>query len=198
MKKILSLIRELFEVVLIAFLPLFIISQFVARPFIVQGASMEPNFHHGNRLIIDMISYRFSNPERGDVVVFRNCPVGASSGFDVKIFWGLIISNRRTNDINCIKRIIGIPGDHIALRDGDVFVNGIIIQEKYFSSDVYTPAVNRTDFFLTENQFFVMGDNRAMSIDSRNWGHLKKSDIIGLVRFRFWPLSELEFFRNSD
>ena len=198
MKKISPLIWELLEVILIAFLPIFIISQFFARPFIVQGASMEPNFHHGNRLIVDRISYKLNSPERGDVVVFRNCPVGRSSDFDVKIFWGFVINTRGTNDINCIKRIIGIPGDHIVLRAGEVFVNGKTIQEQYFSSDVYTPVVNRTDFFLAENQFFVMGDNRAMSIDSRNWGPLAKSNIIGLVRFRFWPLGKIELFRSLN
>jgi len=178
MKKISPFIRELLEVFLISFLPIFIIYQFFGRPFIVQGVSMEPNFQNGDRLIIDMISYRFNNPERGDVVVFYRRP-GDNSIFN-------------------IKRIIGLPGDHIALRNGDIFVNGKIIQEKYFVSSVYTPAVNRTDFSLAEDQFFVMGDNRAMSFDSRNWGPLEKSDIIGPARIRFWPLSELEFFRNSD
>jgi len=175
MKKILSLIRELFEVVLIAFLPLFIISQFVARPFIVQGASMEPNFQNGNYLIIDMISYKFNDPERGDAVVFRY-PGNRS------LFY--------------IKRIIGLPGDHVALRNGNVFVNDKIIEEKYFSLDINSSAFNRTNFFLTENQFFVMGDNRMMSFDSRNWGPLERNDIIGFVRLRLWPLSELEFFRT--
>jgi len=175
MKKIPSLIRELFEVVLIAFLPLFIISQFVARPFIVQGASMEPNFQNGNYLIIDMISYKFSDPERGDAVVFRY-PGNRS------LFY--------------IKRIIGLPGDHVVLRNGDVFVNDKIIEEKYSSLDINSLAFNQTNFFLTENQFFVMGDNRMMSFDSRSWGPLERSDIIGFVRLRLWPLSELEFFRN--
>ena len=177
MKKISPLIRELLEVILIAFLPFFIISQFIARPFIVQGASMEPSFQNGNYLIIDIISYRFNDPERGDVVVFR------------------YPGNR---SLYYIKRIIGLPGDHISLRDGDVFVNGKITQEKYFSLDVDTLAFNRTDFSLVENQFFVMGDNRAASFDSRNWGPLKRDDIIGAARFRIWPLLEFEFFRNSN
>ena len=177
MKKIPSLIRELFEVILIAFLPLFIISQFVARPFIVQGASMEPNFQNGNYLIIDMISYKFSDPERGDAVVFRY-PGNRS------LFY--------------IKRIIGLPGDRVVLRNGDVFVNDKIIEEKYSSLDIDSLAFNQTNFFLTKNQFFVMGDNRMMSFDSRSWGPLERSDIIGSVRLRLWPLSDLEFFRNSN
>ena len=177
MKKIPHLIWELLEVILIAFLPLFVISQFLARPFIVQVASMEPNFQNGNYLIIDMVSYRFNNPDRGDVVVFRY-PGNRSSYY--------------------IKRIIGLPGDHVALRNGDVFVNGIITSDKYFSLDTDTLAANQTDFALAENQFFVMGDNRSMSFDSRNWGPLERSDIIGFVRIRVWPLSELEFFRSSN
>ena len=177
MKKIPSLIWELFEVVLIAFLPLFIISQFIARPFIVQGASMEPNFQDGNYLIIDMVSYKFNDPERGDAVVFRY-PGNRS------LFY--------------IKRVIGLPGDHVALRNGDVFVNNKIIEEKYSSLDIDTIAYNQIDFSLTKDQFFVMGDNRAMSFDSRSWGPLERSDIIGFVRLRLWPLSGLEFFRNSN
>ena len=177
MKKIPSLIWELFEVVLIAFLPLFIISQFIARPFIVQGASMEPNFQDGNYLIIDMVSYKFNDPERGDAVVFRY-PGNRS------LFY--------------IKRVIGLPGDHVALRNGDVFVNNKIIEEKYSSLDIDSLAFNQTNFFLTKNQFFVMGDNRMMSFDSRSWGPLERSDIIGSVRLRLWPLSDLEFFRNSN
>jgi len=175
MKKIPPLIWELLEVILIAFLPLFVISQFLARPFIVQGASMEPNFQNGNYLIIDMVSYRFNNPDRGDVVVFRY-PHNRSSYY--------------------IKRIIGLPGDHVSLRNGDVFVNGAITSDKYFSLGVDTFPASQTDFSLTEDQFFVMGDNRAMSFDSRNWGPLERSDIIGFVRIRVWPLSELEFFRG--
>ena len=177
MKKIPHLIWELLEVILIAFLPLFVISQFLARPFIVQGASMEPNFQNGNYLIIDMVSYRFNNPDRGDVVVFRY-PGNRSSYY--------------------IKRIIGLPGDHVSLRNGDVFVNGEITSDEYFSLGVDTFPASQTDFSLTENQFFVMGDNRAMSFDSRNWGPLERSDIIGFVRIRVWPLSELEFFRSSN
>lgn len=177
MKKISPLIRELLEVILIAFLPFFIISQFIARPFIVQGASMEPSFQNGNYLIIDIISYKLNDPERGDVVVFR------------------YPGNR---SLYYIKRIIGLPGDHISLRDGDVFINGKMAQEKYFSLGADTLAFNRTDFPLAENQFFVMGDNRAASFDSRNWGPLKRDDIIGNVRFRIWPLLEFEFFRNSN
>lgn len=177
MKKISPLIWELLEVILIASLPLFIIFQFLARPFIVQGASMEPNFQNGNYLIIDMVSYRFNSPNRGDVVVFRY-PGNRSSYY--------------------IKRIIGLPGDHVALRNGDVFVNGAITSDKYFPLGTDTLAANQTDFYLIENQFFVMGDNRAMSFDSRNWGPLERSDIIGPVRIRVWPLSELELFRSLN
>ncbi len=167
------LIWELFEVVLIAFIPMFITYQFLARPFLVQGASMEPNFQQGSYLMVDIISYKVGLPERGDVVVFR------------------YPSDR---SVYHIKRIIGLPGERVTFLDGEVFINGEVINENHIPPYIQTTPLNQSDFSLSDNQYFVMGDNRAASFDSRSWGPLEKNDIVGAVRFKVWPA--FKFFRG--
>ncbi|MDD5098968.1 MAG: signal peptidase I [Candidatus Colwellbacteria bacterium] len=175
MKKIYLIFWEAVEVICVAFLPLFISYQFLARPFLVQGASMEPNFWDGNYLVVDIISYRFENPSRGDVVVFHY-PGNRS------LFY--------------IKRIIGAPGDTIAIQDGDIFVNGEELDEEYLPGSAITEPFSKSDFVLGTDQYFVMGDNRSASFDSRSWGPLEKSDIVGVVKFRVWP--PFEVFAGED
>jgi signal peptidase I len=175
MKKIYLAVWEALEVILVAFLPLFISYQFLARPFLVQGASMEPNFQTGNYLVVDIISYKFGEPERGDVVVFR------------------YPGNR---SLYYIKRIIGLPGDRVTLIDGNIFINGEIFIEDYIPSYVETDAFDEADFLLGEGEYFVMGDNRASSFDSRSWGPLGKNDIVGVVKMRVWP--PFEIYKDSQ
>lgn len=166
MKKIYLALWEALEVICVAFLPLFVSYQFLARPFLVQGASMEPSFQSGNYLVVDIISYKFGKPDRGNVVVFH------------------YPGNR---SVYYIKRIIGIPGDRITLLDGSILVNGEELEEDYLPSYVKTAAFDKTDFILGGEQYFVMGDNRSASFDSRSWGPLGKDDIVGVVKFRVWP-----------
>jgi signal peptidase I len=175
MKRFYSIIWEALEVVCVAFLPLFISYQFLARPFLVQGASMEPNFHDGNYLVVDIVSYRFENPSHGDVIVFR------------------YPGNR---DLFYIKRIIGLPGDKIDISEGVIYVNGDKVNEKYLPGTTVTDAFTKSEFILGVDQYFVMGDNRSASFDSRSWGPLEKEDIIGVVKFRVWP--PFEVFTDKD
>jgi len=188
MKKFYLLIWELLEVAFIAFVPIFIVYQLLARPFIVQGTSMEPNFHMGNYLIVDIISYKIGYPERGDVVVFRH-PGNRSRSANP--FMGILntISSRDPNDRFAyhIKRIIGLPGERVTILDGRVLINGEVLQEDYIPESVATDSFSQPDFTLSDNQYFVMGDNRVSSFDSRSWGPLEKHDIVGSVRIRVWP-----------
>lgn len=159
--------REIVEVIVIALVTVFIIRTFLVQPFLVSGASMDPTLEDGNYLLIDELTYRFREPERGEIIVFKYPK-------DRSIFY--------------IKRIIGAPGDIVVIGGGKVSVNGISIKEEYLS-DPYTGG--SASVKLKNDEYFVMGDNRAHSFDSRNWGPVKKSDIVGITRLRILPLNEL-------
>lgn len=166
----LSAIWEILEVILIAAVTVFLIRTFLVQPFLVSGASMEPNFANGNYLLIDEITFRFREPERGEVIVFR-------SPNEATFF---------------IKRIIGLPVEHLVIRNNQVFINGKLLSEKYLPTDFKTAGV--VDVTLGSDEFFVLGDNRYNSFDSRNWGPLERKKIIGLVRLRLLPLNEFQIY----
>ncbi|MDP3771995.1 MAG: signal peptidase I [bacterium] len=147
---------------------------YVAQPFIVRGASMEPNFEDREYLVIDEASYHFREPERGEVVVFRY---------------------PRNTDEFFIKRIIGLPGEQVVISGGHVKIinaahpEGFVLGESYLSADVGT-YLDQTKT-LAAGQYFVLGDNRPASSDSRVWGVLDRGFIVGRVFFRAWPLTRL-------
>ncbi len=151
--------------------------KFLAQPFLVQGASMEPNFDDGDFLLVDEISYRFKEPERGDVIVFH-------APTEEKQYY--------------IKRIIGLPGETIVVEDGEVFINGVELEEEYLPQGMSTRTLQQNEFTLGANQFFVLGDNRIMSFDSRNWGPLDREEIVGVVQLRLWPLQFLDSLKEQS
>ncbi len=172
MKQFLANLWEIIEVVLIAGITVFIIRTYVVQPFLVSGQSMEPNFQGGNYLLIDEVSYRLEDPQRGDVIVFRYPG-------DEKTFY--------------IKRIIGIPGDQVVVSNGRVSINGQILNETYLDEDIRTVGnINRK---LGPDEYFVMGDNRDYSFDSRQWGILSEKNIIGIVRLRLFPLNKIQIYQ---
>jgi len=162
-------IWEILKIVFIALVIVIPIRYFLFQPFIVKGQSMEPNFEDSNYLIVDELSYRFRDPQRGEVVVFRY-PRNVSQRF--------------------IKRIIGLPGEKIEIEASVVMVDGKILDEsEYFPSGVQT--LGNIQISLDENEYFVLGDNRISSFDSRQWGTLPRKNIIGRVYFRAWPITDL-------
>lgn len=174
MKKFLWSFLEIFETVAIAVVAVFLIRTFIAQPFLVSGASMEPNFYDGDYLLVDELTYRFRKPERGEVIIFRY-PQESSSYF--------------------IKRIIGLPGEKVVIEDGVVKI--ITGNETKILDEVYVLRKGEIDYFektLASNEYFVMGDNRNFSFDSRTWGPLPETNIIGLVRLRLWPLTQVMAF----
>ncbi len=179
MKFFLYSIWEIIEVVLIAVITVFVIRNFLVQPFLVSGASMEPNFSSGNYLLIDEISYRFREPQRGEVIVFRY------PGDETTYY---------------IKRIIGLPGERLALKDDKITIfnkdhpNGFILEESYLPSSIKTSG--KEEITLKDNEYFVLGDNRYYSFDSRSWGTLQRAEIIGLVRLRLWPFNEVRAFQK--
>ena len=176
MKNFFAFIWEILKIVIIALLIVVPIRYFVFQPFFVRGQSMEPNFENGDYLIIDEISYRFENPQRGEVVVFKY-PQNPS--------------------LRYIKRIVGLPGETIVIEEGLVIIfnergSQILNESDYFPSSVLTPGDVHVS--LDENEYFVLGDNRISSADSRSWGPLPEENIIGRVLFRTWPFAALAKF----
>jgi len=166
-------IWETLKIVVLALLIVIPIRYFLFQPFFVRGQSMEPNFENGDYLIIDELSYRFSGPQRGDVVVFRY-PYNRSQSY--------------------IKRLIGLPGETIEIKDNKIIIYSdgqarVLDETAYLSVNVQTTGELRIR--LDENEYFVLGDNRSVSSDSRTWGPLKRGDIIGKVFLRAWPFRAL-------
>ncbi len=170
MKKFLASIWEIAEVVLISLVTVFIIRNFIAQPFLVSGASMEPNFQNGNYLIIDEATYRFREPARGEVIVFRY-PKDPSVYF--------------------IKRVIGLPGEQVTVL-GDT----VVVYENGKEVFRETGTVGGLTATLGPGEYFVLGDNRYNSFDSRNWGPVPRKDIIGVARLRIFPINEFEIVKH--
>jgi len=164
-------LRETFEVVIIAVVTVVIIRTFLVQPFLVSGASMEPTFSSGNYLLVDELSYHFREPKRGEVIVFRYPN-------DRSVFF--------------IKRIVGLPNERVIIRDGRVFINNEELKENYLPSSLLTSG--NLDMRLGANEYFVIGDNRYYSFDSRNWGPIQRSDIVGIARLRIFPFNRFAAF----
>lgn len=166
---------DIIKIVVIALIIVLPIRYYLFQPFIVKGESMMPNYQNGNYLIVDEFSYRFSNPQRGDVVVF-----------DTKFIPGY------QND-RFIKRILGLPGETITVKNNKIIITkdgkDLAIDESKYLPGVETQGdIIRV---LGNDEYFVMGDNRKYSFDSRIWGVLPKKDIIGKVFIRLLPINEL-------
>lgn len=174
-------IRELIETVGSAVIIAALIMIFIARAYTVNGPSMLPTLQHGERLLVDKISYRFIEPARGEIIVFKN-PADTSEQF--------------------VKRVIGLPGDKVAIIQGVVYVNDQAIAEDY------TLAPARIGFapqIVPEGTYFVLGDNRNNSEDSRfsRVGFLPRKLIVGRAIWRYWPLNKVnlvtrpQVFKNA-
>lgn len=180
-RKIGSFFLDLIETVVIALAVFVIIYLFLFQPHQVRGSSMLPNFHDGEYLLTDKISYRLGEPQRGDVVVFK---APSNQQFDY------------------IKRIVGLPGEKIKIEDGKFLINDQILQEDYLPGGLLTFSgaflASEESVFLAEDQYFVLGDNRSSSSDSRDWGLVPRANIIGKTWLRYWPPQSLAVFKKED
>ena len=179
-KKYLFLAWEFLEIIIIAAAIVLPIRYFLFQPFIVKGDSMVPNFQSGDYLIVDEISYRFGSPERGDVVVFRY-PVDPTQRF--------------------IKRTIGLPGETVDVQNGKVTIyqgsKALILDEKKYLPETLTTH-GSVHITLKNDEYFVMGDNREFSYDSRSWGALSRKDIIGKALFRLLPINTILYIADPS
>lgn len=179
---------EMIKIFLLALVVIMPVRVFLFQPFFVQGASMEPTFENGQYLIVNELGYKktdlkfatvepFRDIERGDVIIFRY-PKNPKQFF--------------------IKRVIGMPGEKIKIEDGIVFVyndenpGGFKLTENYLPSGLFTEG-NGT-YNIEKDEYFVMGDNRPHSSDSRMWGPVNFDNVIGKVFLRAWPISEAKIF----
>ncbi|MCX6723842.1 MAG: signal peptidase I [Candidatus Staskawiczbacteria bacterium] len=184
-QKYIPFIWEFAKIAIIAFIIVAPIRYFLFQPFIVKGESMTPNLQDGNYLIIDEISYRFAEPQRGDVIVFN---AGFIPGYAGQRF---------------VKRLIGLPGETIEITNGAVQITKdgktTILSEKYLpdslktygSSNGYNLSLSPERVTLKSDQYFVLGDNRNGSYDSRMWGVVMKQNIIGKASLRLLPINSL-------
>ena len=184
MKEFFKFIFEVIRISVIALAIVIPIRYFLIQPFFVKGASMEPNFEDNEYLVIDEISYRFREPKRGEVIVFKY-------PYDPRDYY--------------IKRIIGLPGETIEIKDNQVIIynsdnpEGKILNESNYltpEARFHTQRDKDIKIMLESDEYYVMGDNRKVSSDSRTWGKLEKKFITGRVWLRAWPLNRISVFKN--
>lgn len=172
---------ELAKIIIVAALIVVPIRYFIFQPFIVKQQSMEPNFFEGDYLIVDEISYRFQDPQRGEVIVFND---------------------RADASRKYIKRIIGLPGEKLSIREGRIYLLNAGEDPRVLDESGYLPAGTTTsgdlELSLGQEQYFVMGDNRSSSTDSRVWGPIKEEYIIGRVFLRLWPIKAVAKIESPE
>ena len=166
-----SLLREIIETILLTAV-IYAAVNFTTGRFRIEGPSMEPSFYQNERVLVDRLSYKLGDPQRGDVVVF-NYPLATERDF--------------------IKRVIGLPGDQVEAINGLVFVNGHVLDEPYIKE----PPRADGQWSVGPEQYFVMGDNRNSSSDSRTWGALDRKYLIGRAVFVYWPLGNLGLVEHA-
>lgn len=187
-------IMEIVKVFLLAFIIIFPVRVFLFQPFFVQGASMEPNFENNQYLIVNEFGYKKTVADIGNTTLFTVNPFKEIQRQTVIVF-----RYPKNPTQFFIKRVIGLPGEKIQIKDGKVTIfnaenpDGKVLDESaYLSSKVVTNGDMVIN--LKKDEYFVMGDNRMFSSDSRSWGPLPEEDVIGRVLLRAWPLNQVSVF----
>ncbi|MEI8050591.1 MAG: signal peptidase I [Actinomycetes bacterium] len=169
-------IGEWVVVLLLAFLAAFVVRTFVFQTFFIPSGSMEPTLQVGDRIIVSKLSYSIHSVHRGDIVVFHAPPAEATACADPSV-----------KDL--VKRVIGLPGETISSSGENILINGKVLKQPWFPVVPLGPPIETTQ--IPADSFFVMGDNRTNSCDSRAWGTLPRHNMIGHVIFRIWPISQI-------
>lgn len=172
---------DIIQVIVFAVAIFLFVYLLVLQPHKIKGDSMQPNFPDGEYLLTDKVTYRFGEPKRGDVIVFK-APTGNGDEF--------------------IKRIIGLPGETVSITNGNIYINEKLLDEPYLSDELYTSSAS----FLSEGKkvavpeesYLVFGDNRPRSSDSRVFGFITKEDITGRAWLVYWPMQNAGIIQNID
>lgn len=163
--------KEIFTTFIPALLIAFVINVYIAEAALVEdGPSMQPNLFRGDRVMMEKISYRLHGPTRGDIVVV----------------------DRPGDEIDLIKRVVGLPGERLEVVDGHTFINGMRIEEPWV---VNFGGPDYPEIQIPDGHVFVLGDNRTSSFDSRAIGPVSQEDLIGRVWIIYWPLEEFRLLR---
>ncbi len=181
-KKVRSTKKSVIEwvlVLIVAVLVSFTIRTYVVQTFLIPSPSMKPTLYEGNRILVDKLSVDFGTINIGDIVVFKAPPDVAK------------ICNDPVTDL--VKRVIGVPGDVLYTQGNAIYVNGKKLDQKWSVFPTMGPTVIKK-MTVPKGQYFMMGDNHANSCDSRAWGTVPRSDMIGKVFLKIWPLSEWHWY----
>jgi signal peptidase I len=182
------LLVELLSLVTLAVVIAVVLRTFVIGTYLIPSGSMEPTLMINDRILVDKLAYHVHGIHRADIVVFSTPPAENCGGAPVA---------------DLVKRVIGLPGETISLSRGQVYINGTLLAEPWLPPSAQkdtTPGPSQEPYALTHSytvpagHVYVMGDNRTVSCDSRYWGPIRESSIVGKVDFRIWPLSRLHFF----
>jgi len=180
MKKIFEDLFDILKTIIIVLILAFLIRNFLFQPFVVEGQSMEPNLINDEYLLVNRLSYRIDSPKRGDVIVFQ-------------------APNNPKYDY--IKRIIGLPGEEVEIKNNNIYINNQPLSENYINTEnnFAQPKKNsNVKINLKQDEYFVLGDNRDHSSDSRDWGILPKNNIIGKAWLSLYPWNIFGFISRAD
>ena len=179
MQRIIAAIFDFLQSIVVIMAIMVMVYLFIISPQEISGESMFPTFQDGEYILTNKIEYKLQDPQRGEVVVFK------SPG---------------NKDIDFIKRIIGIPGDRVNVINGKYYLNGQLLPETYLPDGLYTFAGSflkeNTEIIVPPGRYFVSGDNRPHSLDSREFGTIPREDIIGRAIFRYWPFDRVTIIKN--
>lgn len=175
-KNAFAVLIEFFEITIILSSVIVLSYIFVGQLLEVSGDSMFPTFHDKEQMVAEKLSIKYKDPQRGEVMIFQH---------------------PTQKEVLIIKRVIGMPGEILTIKDGAVYINGNLLNEPYLKSDISTEGnvyiKEGIDFRIPENAYVMLGDNRNKSTDSRYWGPIKKEDMVGRSLFVYYPLSNFRF-----
>ena len=166
---------EWIAIVIVAILVSFLMRTFAFQTFFIPSGSMEPTLQIGDRIIVDKLAVDFGTIHRGDILVFKAPPAENC---------GEVVTD-------LVKRVVGLPGDHLTSKGNTIYVNGKALKETWTHTEPLGQAIGHVT--VAKNHYFMMGDNHDNSCDSRMWGTIPKSDVIGKAFLRIWPLSRIGF-----
>jgi signal peptidase I len=185
---------ELVTIVAVALGLALLIQAFLVKPFRIPSQSMEPTLDIGQRVLVDRVRFHFRDPHRGDIVVFKP-PRGADfnqCGQAPPAGQACAIATPQRSDTNFIKRVVAVPGDHVSIKAGRVYLDGKLSDPWPIRRDAACGICNLPkSITIPPGHFFMMGDNRGQSADSREWGPVPKDWIIGKAFFTYWPPSRI-------